>query len=207
MIALSPSIRPTDHINCPRHLLYKALLQALSLSDSAKKDTSLILSQVAEPSYRSPLSKNVPKCNKSVIALGSKSRPGTRARRRKLCFQVKLVSWHVISWGEFLIHDLMKICQSPSFYHSSHPSTSFSLSAPICFCPCVFLLGYAMLKKVKDSKCGTPLPLNQLPCQCVILPNLNSPPTRSLSLPAALTPSPQPTQFFFSSLYFIPAAL
>lgn len=65
LIALSPSIRPSDHINYPCHLLYKALLQAigfpthslfcslsLSLScyDSAKKDTSLILSQATEPS-------------------------------------------------------------------------------------------------------------------------------------------------------------
>ena len=82
-------------------------------------------------------------------------------------------------------------------------------SLPPASCPCVFLLGYAVLKKVKDSRCGTPLLLYQLPHQCIILPNLTSLPTQSFSLPAALTPSPPPTPFFlfyFSSLPFIPCS-
>lgn len=122
-----------------------------------------------------------------------------------------MVSWHVISWGEFLIHDLMKICQSPSCYRSSYPVTALSLPAPTCSLPLCLSSGYAVLKKVKDSRCRTPLLLNQLPHQCIILPNLTSLPTQSFSLHAALTPSPPPTRFFFffffSSRPFIPPAL
>lgn len=73
--------------------------------------------------------------------------------------------------------------------------------SPLCLlppasCPLCLSSGYAVLKKVKDSRCGTPLLLSQLPHQCIILPNLTSLPTQSFSLPAVLTPSPTPTRFF-----------
>lgn len=114
----------------------------------------------------------------------------------------------MISWGEFLIHDLMKICQSPSCYRFSHPVTSLSLPAPIWFLPLCLSSGYAVLKKGKDSRCGTPLLLSQLPHQCIILPNLTSLPTQSLSLLTTLTPSPPPSRFYYliSCLSFIPAS-
>lgn len=205
MIVLSPSIRPSDRIN---QTLLKAIGPPPSNCDVAKIPLYRPVTCCWTLLYE-PLVQKCAKCNKSVIVFGSSSEPGTRAARRKLCFQVKLVSWHVISWGEFLIHDLMKICQSPSCYRFSHPVTSLSRPAPICFLPPCLSSGYAVLKKVKDSRCGTPLLLNQLPHQCIILPNLTSLLTQSLSLPTALTPSPPPTRFFslfFSSLSFIPAA-
>lgn len=157
----------------------------------------------------SPLVQKCAKHNQSVMVLGSSSGPGTRPATRKLCLPVKLVSWHVINRGEFLIHDLMKMCRSPSCYHFSCPVTSLCLPAPICYLPLYLSSGCAVLKKVKDSRCGTPLLLNQLPHQCIILGNLTSLPTQSSPLPTALTPSPPPTRFFplFSSLSFIPAAL
>lgn len=144
------------------------------------------------------MSKKCAKCNKRVIALGSTSGPGTTAARRKLCFQVKLVSWHVISWGEFLIHDLMKICQSSRCYRFL-PSCHLSLSLFLLLCPCVFFL---LAKKVKDSRCGTPLLLDQLPHRCIILPNvtslfpLNPSPSLLLSLPHL-----HPRHFVFFHLF------
>lgn len=148
-----------------------------------------------------PLVQKCAKRNQSVMVLGSSSGPGTRPATRKLCLQVKLVPWHVTSWGEFLIHDLMKMCRSPSCYRFSRPVTCLCLPAPICYLPLYLSSGYAVLKKVKDSRCGTPLLLNQLPHQCIILGNLTSLPTQSFSLPTALTPSPPPTPFF--PLFFI----
>ena len=79
MIGPSPSIRPSHRINCPCHLQHNfaacdwihdplpLLLPSLSLSLSLSlsmfrlsQDTSPVLSQATEPSYRSPLSQNVP---------------------------------------------------------------------------------------------------------------------------------------------------
>lgn len=85
----------------------------------------------------------------------------------------------------------MSISKLLSFLPSCHlPPSHLRLG------PWVFLLAFAVLKKVKDSRCGTPLLLNQLPHQCIILPNLTSLPTQSFSLPATLTRSPPPTRFF-----------
>ena len=66
--------------------------------------------------------------------------------------------------------------------------------------PAVLLLFSGCSLKSR-SRCGKPLHLNQLPQQCVILPNLSSLPTRS----SAFSPSPPPTKesfyFFHRSLY------
>lgn len=97
-------------------------------SDSAKIPLCRPATCCCEPSYTRPFLQKCAKRNKSAMVFGSPpSEPGTAAARRKLCFGGKLVSWHVISRGEFLIRDLVETCQSPSCYRFS----ILSLAAPL----------------------------------------------------------------------------
>lgn len=127
-------------------------------------------------------------------------------------------SWQVINWGDFFNprpRENTTTFQLLSFLPSCHLPLSLSARAASCLlhlCLCsgytVFCSLFIFLNKEKDSRCGAPLLLNQLPHQCIILPNFTSPPTQSFSLPTTLTPSPPPTpsfSLFFSSRSFIPA--
>lgn len=157
-----------------------------------------------------------------MIAFGFSSKPGARSARRKWCLQVKLVFLAGDKLGGFFFnprpHENTTTFQLLSFLPSSHLPLSLSARAAsrlphLCLCSgypffFLFFIYFFFLNKEKDSRCGAPLLLNQLPHQCIILANFTSPPTQSFSLPTTLTPSPPPTPSFslvFSSRSFIPA--
>lgn len=217
MMALSPSIRPADRMNQP------LLLGSLPARPPTAPQLVCILTQPRYPSVAPPhaavnplvqdlFSRNVPNVIKVRLCLAP-PRPNLAPRPRGGNFGGKLVSWHVISRGEFLIRDLVETCQSPSCYRFS----ILSLAAPLRPShppphPTCLPSGSALLtKRKKSSRCETPLLLHQLPRRCIILASLASLP-RSVHSPPRRphSPSPPPTQFlslFFSSLPFIPAAL
>lgn len=158
MIALSPSIRPADRINPP--LLLGSLPPTAPLLVcilTQPRYPSVALPHAAvNPLIRALFSRNVPNIIKVRWCLPPPpSEPGTAAARRKLCFGGKLVSWHVISQGEFLIRDLVEICQSPGCYRfsilspgCSHlPPAPFALRTPT---PCL-PSGSALRKKGKRT--------------------------------------------------------
>lgn len=113
------------------------------------------------------------------------------AVKRKLSFQVKLAPWQVVRWGEFLIHDLMKICQFPPC------SLLASASYPLSLFWLTFLNKTSKIAGVGQFCFPITSPLSNP------TPNLAALPTRFFPLPVTPAPSPLPTQFSSHCVFFI----